>query len=160
MLREVFSGYTKCSLRAEPKDPGVIFDHTWPGHTDYFHKWLSLYPAITPLRAPERIVYSWIRRKRPLEKLIILIDEWLKLVERFDIFILPIDHPNRDRYLAEFNKKHGTMLSTDWTVVPSAKDQAPYDGTWSNISEQGKELAHLLTDFYPPPGLIGRSVAA
>ncbi|MCP4262278.1 MAG: hypothetical protein GY774_32970 [Planctomycetes bacterium] len=160
MLREIFQGFTKCSLRAEPKDPGVIFDHTWPGHTEYFHKWLSKYPSVTPLRSPERIVYSWERRERPLYKLVILINEWIALMERFDVFILPIDHPNRDKYLIRLNERLGTGLSTDWSVIPSAKDAKPFDGSWSNISKEGHEIALSLQSFYPPPGLIGRYVAA
>ena len=155
MLRNLFAGRTKLSLTDRLVEDAIVFDHTYPVYRRFFEPLLSKYPAITPLRDPREIVRSWQRRKRRLDVLYDICAEWAYLVDKFDIHVLPIDHCTRNESLAKFSEKVGFSLTSDWQPESSGPtvDSEICDDFDSRITQ-------ILDEFYPPPGSIGRSVAA
>ncbi len=79
------------------------------------HMLCSMYPAIVPLRHPRTMAEGWKTRGKSLDE---LNRQWLVLEEEvdfYDPYYLPLDSPDRDRYLTEINKALKLSMRTDWS---------------------------------------------
>ena len=113
---------------------------------------MNEYQAVTPIRHPYLVEESWRRREQPLERLYETYRRLPLLYEAGALFI-PVDSPQRDKYIKQINRKLGIELKPDWeTVVNGYHDT--HNMTYADVKPSDEikkltqELAPFLSNFY------------
>lgn len=108
------------------------------------------YLLVAPMRDPREVVRSWQRRGRySLQKLV----SQFKLLSKYrdGTFVLPIDIPERDTYLAHLSTLLDRDLRTTWERVGHAESpSAPayFGEDPEEYVERIYDVAPWLADFY------------
>jgi len=93
----------------------VIFVH-------FLGKWNDANPIICPIRNPLEVYQTWISRTRDDG---VFLDSWREFnrfyLEKDDLYIVPVDTPNREFYLKQLGIRLGKKLETNWEKVNSDK---------------------------------------
>ena len=94
------------------------------------------FPKICPIRDPRAAWVTWNSREQRMTdgRVEVFFGMWKVLDEvcrRWDVTVLPVDTPDRDKYLVELGAVFNTELKTDWTPKGSGyrKDVEPIDMT-------------------------------
>jgi len=113
---------------------------------------MNEYQAVTPIRHPYLVEESWRRREQPLEPLYASLRRLPALYEA-GALVVPVDSPQRDKYIKRINKSLGINLKPDWKTVVNGfhnthnltyKDVKPSD----EIKALTRELSYFLSNFY------------
>lgn len=134
-----------------PPDPSVVMGHLYPSKRRLWEHWLRLYPAIVPIRHPYVVERSWLGRVEDTRDMFAMWRE-LEWVDRFNPMYLPIDVPDREKYLQAINQRFGLNLTTDWPVINSkvGTDSLDVDHTAPTIEIRRlyDEMRWLFSRFY------------
>lgn len=153
LVKHLLAEFSEAPIRGELTDGSVIFDHLLDSKMERWRWLLERYPAISPMRDPVQVIYSWQRREKPLSDL----ESQFANLMGIETLILPIDSPCRSDHLQRLNDEFGLRIKSHWPVIHS-KEGSPFKGTVRQLSHEGKALARemyaKLDEFYvPPPGL-------
>jgi len=118
--RESLFGDFSFGPRTIGTNPQATYVHIEPVHIEPLQYWLKTAEhTVVPLRHPLLVASSWKARGLHLT---LLDEQWRTLVDVVmprDPIYLPLDHPDRGRYLEVLNKRMGLNLKTDWQPVGS-----------------------------------------
>ena len=113
---------------------------------------MNEYQAVTPIRHPYLVEESWRRREQPLDRLYATYRR-LPALHEAGALIVPVDSPERDKYIKRINKSLGINLKPDWKTVVNGyhnthnmtyKDVKPSD----EIKKLTQELSFFLSNYY------------
>ncbi len=128
--QDLLSGLTEVGMnyghygKIQPPENGFTRIHCDLAQYDYLEWWLERYNCVVPLRHPMSVAASWKARG---EDLSLLPFQWEILKNEVDPHkpsYLPMDVPERDKWLAEFNERNGLNIHTDWPVIMSCNKSA------------------------------------
>lgn len=85
---------------------------------DTLRKFLH-FPLVVPIRHPEVVFRSWKARAKSVNALMMQYELLKGLVDPVGPFYLPIDAPDRDKYLEHLSKLTGKHIHSRWPVVSS-----------------------------------------
>ena len=93
--------------------------HPVPTRTNQLDGWLAKnkaedLPIIVPMRHPFSVAHSWRNRSEPVEKMFEQYRYLTEICEQSKSLFLPVDHRDRDFYLAHMALELDTELETDW----------------------------------------------
>lgn len=120
--------------------------------------WCKNACVIVPMRHPEKVIRSWIARNKRLEALAIQYDILKTRVDPYDPLYLPIDSPDRERWLDRLRAKTGKPHRTDWRTIMSC-------GKSPDLNDKGRLLLESVTEdgffdkFYPELANVRREYA-
>lgn len=106
----------KDTLPHDKAGDGVVLHHVYEAKIPGLRRELQTYKGLSPLRHPAELWASWSRRQRPFAHLYEQ-TEYLISLDCDNLFFLPIDHPDRDNYLAQASEHLSVTLSTDWPKI-------------------------------------------
>lgn len=95
--------------------------HIEPFNLPQLLKFRETSDIIVPLRHPRRVARGWKYRAKRME---ILSEQWYMLkteIAPFNPYYLPIEHEERDKWLAEIGRKLGLSLKTEWPIIGTSK---------------------------------------
>lgn len=99
--------------------------------------------VISPIRRPEDVYRSWVARGRMGERFWF---SWLRFNERYEagnVFVLPVDTPDREKRLEALSERLRTTFTTDWEPVGCGpKVEVP------DIDLSGLYALPVVRDFY------------
>lgn len=93
--------------------------------------------VVIPMRHPDAVTTSWVRRGADLDRLAAL---WVELRNHESALFIPVDHPDRDTYLAAVSESIGYKLTTDWQPYNAEFD----GGKETNASAEAGWVVDLL----------------
>jgi hypothetical protein len=79
--------------------------------------WLRKAHVIVPIRHPRKVALGWKARHKKFAR---LDPQWTylkELVDPYKPFYLPLDRPDRNKWLREINFALGTDFTTNWPVL-------------------------------------------
>jgi len=120
---------------------GKIFCHIYEERIAELLPLLEKYPAVIPLRHPEKVAISWKARKKDLNELWGLWETLVDVIDPYHPLYLAIDSAGRDQALRSISKTLGLDLKTDWSVIAST-------GLTATLTEEEKEQANRFEEFY------------
>jgi hypothetical protein len=126
------TGMNYSHYKKPPDHRGHVRIHCDLSQHTYLPWWLKQFPCIVPMRHPMKVAASWKARDKSLDNLAI---QWKILKEKvapYDPFYLPLDVPDRQRWLDDIICFLETDLQTDWPVIMSCNKSA-------ELSENDKE---------------------
>lgn len=110
------NGFEVCTFRGEARTDKVVhYGHCWPGELKYMRPLLKRYPAVVPLRHPHLVFEAWRRRHRTHFEMLLQWSILINEVDKYKPLYLPIDRPDRDKYLRAINRRLGVELNPDWS---------------------------------------------
>ena len=126
---------------------GLHTSHCEPTHMYHLETKASRYPLFLPMRHPRKVAESWIKRGWAINSLFFA--EWYNLFwlhEKYDGHWLPIDTPDRDKYLQEAGEIAGVGLKTDWKAFKTT--QTDFKPLGMTVEQAMKVLSVMPFDFY------------
>lgn len=128
MHEELFKGWRHYAMNygniKGPIGDGVTRIHIDENQSEYLPRWMESHCAVVPMRHPASVIESWLARDKPFEPLLTQWQILKTMVDPADPIYLPLDVPDRDRWLSELNCKLGLELQTDWPVIMSCGKSA------------------------------------
>lgn len=118
--------------------------HSAPTMMDRIELWLERccqlgLPIVIPMRHPVSVAKSWYARGDQLDD---MFEQWrlmIQCAERCRPWFLPVDHPERDEFLAELSEGiGGERLKTDWHKYgskPGSQDVILNKSTMNQLNE-------------------------
>lgn len=120
-------------LKVWTGEPGTVRTHF-----DGLHNLARVYafngPVVIPLRRPEAMTRSHMARYGHVAMLTSGLIELRRFIESREPLWLPIDAPDRDKYLARLSEGLGMELTTDWPVIDSRSPD--YSGAVTPIGHE------------------------
>lgn len=116
-------------IRNPKRGYGVCFLHCYPENIKELVARLEDYPAIVPMRPPLCCAASWKARQKDLELCRDLWQIMVEVIHPFGPAYLPIQAPDRDRFLRLAGERIDQELKTDWPVVASSGKTASLSPT-------------------------------
>ena len=147
------AGFESSPIQYKHTDMQVTTTHI--DTPERFNRVLGLmneYQTVVPIRHPYLVEESWRRREQPLERMYAAYRRLPRLYEAGAILI-PVDSPDRDRFVEKINKSLNVNLVPDWNTVVNGfhnthaltyKDVKPSD----EAKELAKDLNNFLANFY------------
>ena len=128
VVDELFKGWRHYAMSygniKGPIGDGVTRIHIDKDQSIYLPRWMEHQPLVVPMRHPASVVESWLARDKPIEPLLPQWEMLKTMVDPARPIYLPLDVPDRDRWLGELNGKLGLKLQTDWPVIMSCGKSA------------------------------------
>lgn len=116
-------------LRAfRPRAPGPYWQNNMPHGKLRIHcegrfierlRLFIKYPVVVPMRHPAAVMASWKARGKPVNALLMQYELLKGLIDPAEPFYVPIDTPDRDRYLEQLSQLAGKHIHSRWPVVSS-----------------------------------------
>ena len=142
LVRQIFhdAGY---AFSSDPSNRKITIRHC---HTQKLKQELeALLPlgkGVASLRHPYLIYNSWkLRGDWNLDVFKYAWNTFIELVNKYSIICLPIDSPNRNRWLKDMANKLDINLKTDWPIMSSP--YKTHNLNWRDIKPD-KELIDLV----------------
>lgn len=126
--------------------------HIEPKLMKWVRYWAENGCAVVPLRHPKAIFTSWVARNKNRDNLVEQINLLKTEVHPHNQIYLPIDSPDRDKWLDQLRAATGKAMSTKWPVIASVIGKPRQ---YPELSPKDKELLHSVTNdgffhtFYP-----------
>jgi len=144
--------------RRAAEDSGVcadsyFFEHIEPEHLPALRGMAAKYPCIIPMRHPAAVALSWTARRMNIAPLCSQYRALVTALDPLKPFYLPVDVPNRQKYLDLINDGAGLNLATDWPVWKPSGEKGKFAG---RDHELMADLQNELSDFF---GRFGYMVA-
>ncbi len=130
------------------------FRHVYGGESiELLTKWGKMAPLISPLRHPMSVAQSWKNRGKPIfeieqrASMIKLFHKLIDLSKAVKIHFLPLDLPNKQRYLDRICEVAKRRLKTNWVRFGPSDTKPHIPLTEADIEAVGE----LMTDpFFEP----------
>ena len=125
------------------------FHHVYGGESmEWLLKYGKLAPVISPLRHPMAVAQSWKNRGKPIAEhavhapMVRLFHNLIELSKRVRMYFLPLDHPERERYLRRIAEVAGRNFKTQWSYY----GPGPVNPEIALTQADRDAVAELMTD--------------
>ena len=139
--------------RRAGKDSGpcvdsYYFQHLETEHIPSLRRTAAKYPCIIPLRHPVAVALTWKKRRNNIAHLCSQYRALVTALDPLHPFYLPVDVPNRQKYLDLINAEAGLNLVTDWPVWKPSGEKGKFAGRDRElIADLQTELEHFFSRF-------------
>lgn len=112
-----------------PCADSYFFEHLEAEYLPSLRRMATKYPCIIPLRHPVAVALSWKARRMNIAHLCSQYRALVTALDPLKPFYLPVDVPNRQKYLDLINDITGLNLVTDWPVWKPSGEKGTFAGS-------------------------------